>query len=191
MRTLLSCITVGFLVASMWNDVQAQPGDGDDGMKGVYSFSMKMIDGTMKSLADYRGKVLLIVNTASQCGYTKQYATLEKLFLANKDNGFVILGFPSNDFGEQEPGTDEEIQTFCSTKFNVTFDMFSKIGVKGEEMHPLYAYLTRESGQNGDITWNFNKFLVNRDGEVVARFGQKLDPMSDEIRGLVESLTKN
>ncbi len=185
-RFLLATTLVLLCAVSPDGSAQTQ----DKGMKGVYSFTMKKIDGTMTPLASYKGKVLLIVNTASFCGYTKQYATLEALYRAYKDRGFEILGFPANNFGEQEPGTDEEIKTFCSTKYDVSFDMFSKISVKGDDIHPLYTYLTREAGHNGDITWNFNKFLVDRDGKVIARYGQKVDPMSEELKGLVETLTE-
>ena len=184
-RLMLAAILAFLCVAAPDGSAQTK----DKGMKGVYSHTMKKIDGTQVPLAAYKGKVLLIVNTASFCGYTKQYATLETLYRTYKDRGFEILGFPANNFGEQEPGTDEEIKTFCSTKYDVSFDMFSKISVKGEDIHPLYAYLTREAGHNGDITWNFNKFLVDRDGKVIARYGQKVDPMSEELKGMVETLT--
>jgi len=146
----------------------------------IYSFTMNDIDGKAVSLSQYRGKVILIVNVASKCGYTKQYAGLQKLYEKYKDNGFVILAFPANNFFRQEPGTDSEIKTFCTTKFNVTFPMFSKISVKGKDIHPLYQYLTspeenREFGK--PIKWNFNKFLIGKDGETLARFPSKVAPM--------------
>ena len=157
-------------------------------MKNIYSFTMKTIDGQDKSLADYQGKTLLVVNTASLCGHTPQYKTLQALYDKYKTQGLEILAFPANNFGAQEPGTDQEIKTFCSTKFNVTFPVFSKISVKGADIHPLYQYLTTESGFPGDIKWNFNKFLIDPSGKVVARFESGADPMSAEVVGEVERL---
>ncbi len=154
----------------------------------LYSFKVKTIDGAEKSLSDYEGKALLIVNTASKCGFTKQYAPLEQLYQKYKDRGFEILGFPANDFLGQEPGTNEEIKKFCSLKYNVTFPMFSKITVKGEGIEPLYQYLTAESGFGGDISWNFNKFLVSPEGKVVARFDSKTEPLSEDLVSQVESI---
>jgi glutathione peroxidase len=150
----------------------------------IYSFTMNDIDGKAVSLSQYQGKVLLIVNVASKCGYTKQYAGLQKLYEKYKDNGFVILAFPANNFFRQEPGTDSEIKTFCTTKFNVTFPIFSKISVKGKDIHPLYQYLTnpeenREFGK--PIKWNFNKFLIGKDGETIARFPSKVAPMDASL----------
>lgn len=155
----------------------------------VYDFAMKDIDGKEVSLALYKGKVLLIVNTASKCGFTGQYEGLEKLYKTYKDKGLVVLGFPANNFLWQEPGTDGEIKQFCSLKFGVTFPMFSKISVKGKNQDPLYAFLTDETanpGFGGGITWNFNKFLVGRDGKVVGRFGSKVEPDSKELLQAVE-----
>ncbi len=147
----------------------------------IYSFKMADIDGTVKSLADYKGKVLLIVNTASKCGFTPQYKALEALYEKYHDKGFEVLGFPANNFMGQEPGTNQEIKEFCSLKFHTTFPMFSKISVKGKDMDPLYQYLTKEAGFDGDVSWNFNKFLVGRDGKVIARYGSPEDPMSDKL----------
>lgn len=147
----------------------------------VHSFSATSIDGEEKSLADYKGKVLLIVNTASKCGFTGQYEGLQELYAAHKDDGLVVLGFPSNDYLGQEPGTNEEIKAFCSTNYGVEFDMFAKIHTKGDDIHPLYAYLTEKSPYPGKISWNFNKFLVNRDGEVVARYGSRVKPQSEKL----------
>lgn len=155
---------------------------------GVLNFSMTTIDGKTKLLTDYKGKVLMIVNTASECGYTPQYETLEKLYETYKDKGFMILAFPANNFGKQEPGTDEQIKTFCSTKYNVTFDLFSKISVKGEDKHPLYKYITEQSPFRGDIKWNFQKYIVDRSGKIVSRFLSAVDPMSKEVRDTVEKL---
>ncbi len=154
----------------------------------VLDFTMKTIDGQARPLAAYRGNVLLIVNVASQCGNTPQYAGLERLNRTYRERGLRVLGFPANNFGAQEPGSDQEIKTFCTSKYDVTFDMFSKISVKGPDIDPLYAFLTTKAGVDGDVTWNFGKFLVDRRGVVVARFAPKTDPQSPEIVGKVEEL---
>jgi glutathione peroxidase len=160
---------------------------------GFYSLTLNDIDGNPVSLSRYEGKVLLIVNVASQCGYTKQYAGLQQLYEKYKDQGFFVLGFPANNFLGQEPGTDSQIKTFCTTKFNVTFPLFSKISVKGKDMHPLYQYLTSpgENGQFGKpITWNFNKFLIDRDGNTAGYFGTKVEPLDSQITDAVEKALK-
>src|SRR6478672_1292886 len=149
----------------------------------VHEFSLPSIDGAPAPLSAYKGKVALIVNVASQCGYTPQYAGLEKLYEKFKDKGFVILGFPANNFGAQEPGTNEEIKTFCSRNYNVTFPMYSKISVKGDDKHPLYGYLTQTGG---DVKWNFTKFLLDKDGKVIARFEPAVTPESVEVAGAIE-----
>src|SRR6202790_320934 len=138
----------------------------------IYEFTLPSIDGKPLPLANFKGKVVLVVNVASRCGYTPQYSALESLYEKYKGQGFVIVGFPANNFGAQEPGTNEEIKTFCTRKYSVTFPMYSKISVKGDDQAPLYAYLTKETGAGiaGDIKWNFTKFLVDRDGKVVERF---------------------
>ena len=155
---------------------------------GVYAFSLNLNDGTPKTLADYRGKALLVVNTASKCGYTKQYAPMEQLYQKYKDRGFEVLAFPANNFMGQEPGTNEEIRAFCTAKFNTTFPLFAKISVKGDDIHPFFKYLTALPEFSGDITWNFNKFLVDPSGKVVARFGSKVDPMSEELTKKLEEI---
>ena len=159
---------------------------------GIYSFTLNSIDGKPAPLADYRGKVVLVVNVASQCGYTPQYTALEAIYEKYKDQGFVILGFPANNFGAQEPGTNEEIKTFCTRKYNVTFPMYSKISVKGADQAPLYAYLTKETGagMTGDIKWNFTKFLVDRNGKVVQRFESAVTPDSKEVTSAIEQQLK-
>lgn len=149
----------------------------------IYDFVVHTIDGKEVSLSKYENKVLLIVNVASKCGFTKQYAGLEKLYQKYKDKDFVILGFPCNQFGGQEPGTADEIKSFCELNFGVTFPMFEKISVNGKNTHPLYAYLKSEAkGIMGTeaIKWNFTKFLVNKDGSVVTRFASKDTPESIE-----------
>src|SRR5512134_163358 len=148
-------------------------------MATVYDFSAKAIDGKNRKLSDYRGKVLLVVNTASKCGFTPQYKGLEQIYKKYKDKGFAVLGFPSNQFGEQEPGPDTEIAEFCEMNFGVTFPLFSKIDVNGENAHPLYKYLTSEKkGLLGSeaIKWNFTKFLVGKDGKVVDRYAPTTKP---------------
>lgn len=159
---------------------------------GVYSFTLNSIDGKPAPLADYKGKVVLLVNVASQCGYTPQYSALETIYEKYKDQGFVILGFPANNFGAQEPGTNEEIKTFCTRKYSVTFPMYSKISVKGSDQAPLYGYLTKETGAGiaGDIKWNFTKFLVDRDGKVIQRFEPAVTPDSKEVTAAIEKQLK-
>jgi len=145
----------------------------------VLDFHVKDIEGKDVDLSSYKGKVLLIVNTASQCGYTSQYKDLEAFYEKYKDQGFEVLAFPANEFGKQEPGTNDQIKEFCSTKYKVTFPLFSKIVVKGKGIDPLFEFLTSD-GTNpkfgGPIKWNFNKFLVNRKGEVIGRFEATRDP---------------
>ena len=158
----------------------------------LYTFTLNSIDGKPAPLADYKGKVVLIVNVASQCGYTPQYSALEAIYEKYKDRGFVILGFPANNFGAQEPGTNEEIKTFCTRKYSVTFPMYSKISVKGADQAPLYAYLTKETGKGvtGEIQWNFTKFLVDRNGNVVQRFEPAVTPDSTDVTSAIEKQLK-
>ncbi len=159
---------------------------------GVYSFTLNSIDGKPAPLANYKGKVVLIVNVASQCGYTPQYSALEATYEKYKEQGLVILGFPANNFGAQEPGTNEEIKTFCSRKYSVTFPMYSKISVKGDDQSPLYVYLTKDTGPgiSGEIKWNFTKFLVDRNGKVVQRFEPAVTPDSKEVIAAIEQQLK-
>ena len=159
------------------------------GASNVLDFSLNSIDGKAAPLAQYKGKVVLIVNVASRCGFTPQYAGLEKIYEKYKDQGFVILGFPANNFGAQEPGSNEEIKTFCSSKYNVTFPMYAKISVKGADIHPLYQFLTDKQANpstGGDIQWNFTKFLVGKDGKVIARFESAITPESADVTGAIE-----
>jgi glutathione peroxidase-family protein len=153
-------------------------------MKNIYAFAVKDIDGRERALSEFAGKVLLIVNVASKCGFTPQYKTLQTLYTRFKERGFEILAFPANDFGRQEPGTEAEIKSFCSLTYGVTFPLFSKISVKGKGIHPIFAFLTDKATNpqfSGKITWNFNKFLLDRKGNVVARFDSKDDPLGDKI----------
>lgn len=158
----------------------------------LYDIPLKTIDGQDTSLKAYEGKVLLIVNVASKCGYTKQYKPLEQVYRKYKDQGLVVLGFPSNDFGGQEPGSNKEIQQFCSQNYDVSFPMFDKVGVKpGSSQHPLYAALTgKDSAFPGNVAWNFGKFLVGRDGKLIARFASKDEPDSETVTKAIESALK-
>jgi glutathione peroxidase-family protein len=165
----------------------SQPGTGGGGF---YSFTMNDIDGKPVGLSDYRGRAVLVVNVASKCGFTGQYETLEQLYRKYRDRGFVILGFPANNFLSQEPGTNEQIKQFCTSKYGVSFPMFAKISVKGDDIHPLYAYLTdpaNSGGRGGDVSWNFNKFLISPNGGIIAHFGSRTEPLSAEMIQAVES----
>jgi glutathione peroxidase len=155
----------------------------------VLDRSMTTITGEERSLEDYRGNVILIVNTASKCGLTPQYKGLESLYESHKDKGFVILGFPANNFGKQEPGSDEEIAEFCEQNYGVSFPMFSKISVKGDDIHPLYKQLTTQPAPiGGKVQWNFQKYIVDREGNVVAMFGPRTKPDDLEMVALIETL---
>lgn len=157
----------------------------------VQDVPLKDIDGKDTSLKTYNGKVVLVVNVASKCGLTPQYKSLEALYRKYKDQGLVIVGFPCNDFGAQEPGTPVEIKEFCSTKYDVTFPLMAKLHVKGPEQHPLYATLTGKDAKfPGEIEWNFGKFLIARDGTVVQRFSPKTTPDSTDITAAVEQALK-
>lgn len=157
-------------------------------MSSVYDFTVKDIDGKEVSLKNYSGKVLLIVNVASRCGYTKQYTPLEALYEKYKDAGFEILAFPCNDFGAQEPGSNEEIKEFCSLTYKVTFPLFDKIKVLGEDKAPLYTWLTSNSETGtDDISWNFEKFLIGKDGKIIKRYKSRIDPMSDLVTSDIDA----
>ncbi|OYQ65422.1 glutathione peroxidase [Pseudanabaena sp. SR411] len=155
-------------------------------MSTLYDFQITNIDGQPVDLAQYKGKVALVVNVASKCGYTKQYKGLESLYREYKDKGFEILGFPSNDFGAQEPGTEAEIKSFCSLTYDVTFDMFSKVKVSGNDMSDAYKYLTETTGSQ--VKWNFNKFLVDKEGKVVKYYPSSVAPEDAELRKDIEAL---
>jgi glutathione peroxidase len=157
----------------------------------LYDIKLKDIDGKDTTLGAYRGKVLLIVNVASKCGYTPQYKSLEATYEKYRDKGFVILGFPCNQFGGQEPGSNEEIKTFCSSKYNVTFPLFDKIEVNGANRHPLYTELAGDTSPfPGNIKWNFNKFLISKDGKILQRFGSSAKPDSEEVTKAIEEALK-
>lgn len=150
----------------------------------IHEFTMNDIDGKPMPLKSLQGKAVLVVNVASQCGYTPQYSGLEALYRKYKDRGFVIVGVPANNFGGQEPGSNEEIKQFCSRKYSVTFPMLAKVSVKGSDMTPLYQYLTAAKG--GDVRWNFTKFLVGKDGKVLARFESAVTPDAPELAAAIE-----
>ena len=158
-------------------------------VKSILDFKMKDIDGKEVALKKYKGDVLLFVNTASKCGYTPQYEGLQAIYEKYKAQGFVVLGFPANNFKDQESGTNAEIKEFCQSKYKVTFPMFAKISVKGDDQDPLYQYLTsKETNPQyaGDITWNFNKFLVDKNGKILARFTSKDTPQSEAVTQAIE-----
>src|ERR1035438_8049131 len=155
----------------------------------IHEFTLNSIDGQPVSLAQFKGQVVLIVNVASRCGFTPQYAGLEALYEKYKDRGFVVLGFPANNFLWQEPGTNEEIKSFCTLKYHVTFPMFPKVSVKCSDKSPLYQFLTDKKANpstGGGIRWNFTKFLVDRNGKVIARFGSSVPPDAPELLAAVE-----
>jgi glutathione peroxidase len=165
-------------------DLGQAPADG----KGVYAFEADDIDGKKRSLSEFKGKVMLIMNTASKCGTTPQYANLEALYKKDKDKGFVAVAFPSNDFGHQEPGTNADIKKFCVVEYGIDFPIFSKIVVLGQGQHPLYTYLTKQPGVEGDLKWNGVKFLVNRKGKVVARFDSWTNPDDPAVLAVIDQL---
>jgi len=185
-QTLSLILPILFIVSIMGS---AQPKEKQmDQQPKIYSFIVKTIDGKDKPLSDYKGKVLLIVNVASKCGHTPQYKGLESVYKKYKDRGFMVLGFPANNFLWQEPGTNEDIKNFCTLNYGVTFDMFSKISVKGSNQDPLYRYLTKESPVPGSVTWNFQKYLVDRRGNVVEKFAPGVKPEEKEVIDKIERL---
>ncbi|MCU1290435.1 MAG: hypothetical protein JWN60_2664 [Acidobacteria bacterium] len=187
--TIIGGIAAAFWFGMIFNPSPTAPPP----EKSMYEFTMKDIDGKDVKLDAYKGKVALIVNTASKCGLTPQYEGLQDLYDKYKDKGFVILGFPANNFMGQEPGTEKEIKDFCNLKYNVSFPMFSKISVKGEDQHPFYTFLTNKEtnpGFEGDITWNFEKFLTDKNGKVIARFSPKTAPDSPEVVAAIENALK-
>jgi len=157
--------------------------------KTVYDFTLNSIDGQATPLSSFKGKIVLLVNVASRCGYTPQYTALEAIYEKYKGRGFVIVGIPANNFGGQEPGSNEEIKTFCTAKYHVTFPMMAKVSVKGSDITPLYQFLTDKTAHpdtGGEIGWNFTKFLVGPDGKVLARFDSKVEPDSPQVTSAIE-----
>jgi glutathione peroxidase len=163
-------------------------------MANIYDYTQKMLDGKDRPLADYKGKVVLVVNVASECGLTPQYKGLEQLHEKYAGRGLAVLGFPANEFGAQEPGTSEQIQQFCRTQYGVKFDMFAKVKVKGTGIAPLFDYLTNKTSNpafGGEIQWNFNKFLIGKNGEILGRFEPKVEPTSPEVEQAIEKALVN
>ena len=157
--------------------------------KTVYDFTLNSIDGQPTPLAAYKGKVVLLVNVASRCGFTPQYTALESTYEKYKSAGFVIVGIPANNFGAQEPGTNQEIKTFCTSKYNVTFPMMAKVSVKGDDITPLYQFLTDKTAHpqtGGEIQWNFTKFLIGPDGRVITRFEPDVTPDAPQVTSAIE-----
>jgi glutathione peroxidase len=189
-RTLAGALFVALLLVPVAALAAARPvpTGGTVQAPSLYDFKVLTIDGEERSLADYRGKTLLIVNTASRCGFTPQYESLEALYQQYKARGLEVLAFPANDFMGQEPGSNADIKRFCGTQYHTSFPLFAKISVKGKRMAPLYRWLTKDSPFPGDIPWNFTKFVVAPDGQVAARFGPKTDPRSKEVAETLEKL---
>ena len=177
--SILFLVFLGALVVCLGNEMARAEKTPPD--RKVHDFTVETIDGEKESLAKYRGRALLIVNTASQCGFTPQYKGLQALYERYRDQGFSVLAFPANNFKNQEPGSNAEIKNFCALMYKTTFPIFAKISVKGDDMDPLYRYLTTESGFPGDIGWNFNKFLVDPGGKVVARYDSMTDPQDPKL----------
>ena len=189
-RILGLAAVLAFAPAVLAADKGNESAKGDNKVPAVLNYKMKTLDGKDTDLSQYQGKVLLVVNVASKCGNTPQYEALEKLYEQHADKGLVVLGVPANEFGHQEPGSNEEIAKFCSATYNVKFPMLSKVVVKGKGITPLYQYLTSKETDPkfaGDIKWNFTKFLIGRDGEVVARFEPKVKPDSEEVTKAIEA----
>ncbi len=180
MKTFLVLLAAVILSTNVYGATEAT---------GFYSFSVKDAKNNDVKLSDYKGKVILVVNVASKCGHTSQYEGLQKIYTENSEKGFVILGFPSNQFMGQEPGSNEEIQKFCKLSYGVTFPVLAKIDVNGDDAIPLYKWLTSDKKHSGRITWNFNKFLIDRNGNIVNRFGtkEKPDEIKAEIKKIVET----
>jgi len=172
-RALLACCSLLFFARTAMTE------------EGFYDISATTISGSAQSMGEYRGKVVLVVNVASQCGFTPQYAGLQKLYETYRERGLVVLGFPCNDFGGQEPGSDAEIQGFCKSKFGVTFPLFSKVSVLGSGRAPLYTFLIKSSGGT-EVGWNFEKFLIDRSGRVAGRFGSNVKPSDPELSSAIE-----
>ncbi|MEO2089153.1 MAG: glutathione peroxidase [Gemmataceae bacterium] len=183
-------ITLAAAAVALLGTVAVAADKKEDKVTGPLGYKMKGIDGKEVDLGQYKGKVVLLVNVASKCGYTKQYSGLQALYEKYGKDGLVVIGVPANDFGAQEPGTDDDIQKFCSSTYNVTFPLLSKVSVKGKEITPLYQYLTsKETNPSyaGDIGWNFEKFLISRKGEVVGRFKSGDAPESEKVTSAIKA----
>lgn len=194
MQKLISNFIYIIIITLLLFHHQTQAGKNPKGIEmnnNISTITVKDINGKEVKLSDYKGKVLLIVNVASYCGFTKQYSGLEEIYKKYKEKGFEILAFPCNQFGEQEPGTNEEIKNFCSSKFDVTFKLFDKVDVNGKNKSQLYSILTdNEVTGKADVKWNFEKFLIDKNGNVVARYLSKVKPKSDELTSAIETELK-
>jgi glutathione peroxidase len=189
MRLFLGVCLAGLVALAGFQSPANAKGKGAKQVPPVLNFKMESLDGKEVDLAKYQGKVILMVNVASQCGYTPQYKGLQALHEKYAKQGLVVLGFPSNDFGKQEPGTSEEIADFCKKNYGVTFDMFAKVKVKGEDKCPLYEFLTSKKTDPkfaGEVKWNFQKYLIGRGGEIVGRFGSAVKPESQELNKAIK-----
>lgn len=184
MKNILFVVLAIFFWMSLHDAQAAKKGEK---MNAIYDFSVKEISGVEKNLSEFKGKVLLIVNTASECGFTPQYAGLEEIYKKYKEQGFSVLGFPSNDFGGQEPGSEAEIKKFCEMKYKVTFPLFAKVGVK-EATHPLYAFLQESAKEK--VKWNFGKFLIGKNGHVIRYFDSNVGPTAKELTAAIEGALK-
>lgn len=186
---LVGGIGTAYALGFIFNSSPSAPPD----QKSLYEFTMKDIDGKDVKMDSYKGKIVMVVNTASKCGNTPQYEGLQALYDKYKDQGFIVLGFPANNFMGQEPGTEKEIKEFCTLKYKVTFPMFAKVSVKGTDQTPLYTFLTNKEsspGFEGDISWNFEKFLTDKNGKVIARFSPKTKPDDAKIVEAIEAALK-
>ena len=180
------------ITPTAWDSPQTEASEPIQARSSIFQYTLNDIDGHPVDLRRYQGKVLMIVNTASFCGNTPQYGGLQTLYEQYREQGFEILAFPANDFGKQEPGNSEEIKTFCYTKYALEFPLFEKISVKGKDTHPLYQYLTTQTPFPGEIEWNFQKFLVNRKGDVIARYRPGMKPLTPQIvRDIQQALAEN
>ena len=172
---------------------EKKPIDKEESNQSIYDFKIKDIDGNVFDFKNLKNKVVLIVNVASKCGFTNQYSDLEKLYNKYKENNFIVIGIPSNDFGNQEPGSNNEIKKFCEGNFNITFPIMSKVHVKGENIVPLYSFLTNKKihpKTGGEISWNFNKFLINKNGKIIERYSSFIKPLSKKITSKIDDLNK-
>lgn len=177
-------ILIGALLMTSLSSANATPSSATDSK--IYTFPVTTLIGAKATLGEYKGKVLLVVNTASECGYTPQYKGLQTIYEKYKGQGFEVLGFPSNDFGHQEPGTNAEIKSFCEMKYKTTFPMFEKGPVIGEKRQPLYAFLSDNASENGPVSWNFEKFLIGRDGKILGRYKSKVTPEDATLGAAIE-----
>lgn len=193
MRTTTFIVSLSLVIAPVVAPAFAPAFASAPTEKSLYDFEVKKLAGKevqpMK-LSAYKGKVMLIVNTASECGYTKQYKGLQAIYAKYQKEGFEVLGFPSNDFGAQEPGSNADIKNFCERNYKVTFPLFEKAPVSGNRSQPLYVYLTKNAPSDGAIGWNFEKFLVNKEGKIIGRYKSKVEPESDELTNAIESALK-